>query len=246
MAASNDPRRKKVHGRRRPRRSGRAGREPEGTEESPEGTANNRADATTNELEERIEEALSAAQGHAQKAEEFKKDLVRLQAEFDNYRKRQAREFRRLCNEGKRALINELLPVIDNFDRAATLREEGHGSEEILTGMFQTVAQMHALLLKEGLEEIRTGAGDPFDPNIHEAMVAEELEDADTDLVLEVFQKGYLLENELLRPARVKVGRAVRSGVAAGVEDPGDAGSPGGGGVPEDGAGDGEVEAEQD
>ena len=207
--ALSDPRRKKAGDRRKRRQNTRIPVE-DSVEEPASGKAATRISvegAGNGDLEDRIEEALSTAEGHAQKAEEFKNGLIRLQAEFDNYRKRQAREFRRLCNEGKRTLISELLPVMDNFDRATALRDEGHGSDEILAGIFQTVTQMLALLRKEGLEEVQTGPGDPFDPNIHEAMVAEELEDATSDVVLEVFQKGYHLENDLLRPARVKVGR---------------------------------------
>ncbi|MBD3278343.1 MAG: nucleotide exchange factor GrpE [Candidatus Aegiribacteria sp.] len=135
--------------------------------------------------------------------------LMRLQAEFDNYRKRQARDFRRLCSQGKRDLIVELLAVLDNYHRAEKLVEEGgHSVEEIAGGLMKTSEQLISILNQEGLKELGVEPDDDFDPNIHEAMLAEDREGLDRDTVLEVFQKGYRLGNELLRPARVKVGKS--------------------------------------
>ncbi|OPL18134.1 MAG: hypothetical protein AVO35_06420 [Candidatus Aegiribacteria sp. MLS_C] len=135
--------------------------------------------------------------------------LMRLQAEFDNYRKRQARDFRRLCSQGKRELISELLAVLDNYHRAERLVEEGgHSVEEIADGLMKTSDQLERILAQEGLSEMEVSPRDPFDPNIHEALLAEDTEDLDMDRVLEVFQKGYMLNDEMLRPARVRVGRA--------------------------------------
>lgn len=135
--------------------------------------------------------------------------LMRLQAEFDNYRKRQARDFQRLCSQGKKDLIHELLAVLDNYHRAESLVEEGgHSVEEIADGLMKTSEQLTSILAQEGLRELEVNRNDPFDPNVHDAMLAEDTEDLDIDRVLEVFQKGYLLKDELLRPARVKVGRA--------------------------------------
>ena len=136
--------------------------------------------------------------------------LMRLQAEFDNYRKRQARDFRRLCSQGKRDLIVELLAVLDNYHRAEKLVDEGgHSVEEIANGLMKTSEQLTSILAQEGLKELGVQPDDPFDPNIHEAMLAEDREGLDRDTVLEVFQKGYRLGSELLRPARVKVGKSI-------------------------------------
>jgi molecular chaperone GrpE (heat shock protein) len=84
--------------------------------------------------------------------------------------------------------------------------------------MFQTTGQLTDILRREGLERLKVESGDHFDPNFHEAMIAEEVEDAEHDLVMDVFQDGYMLEQELLRPARVKVGKP-----AGGVASPSDA-----------------------
>lgn len=143
---------------------------------------------------------------------QLQEKLLRLQAEFDNYRKRQARDFRRLCDQGKKDLIQELLAVLDNYHRAEQLvKEGGHSVEEIADGLMKTSEQLVSILKQEGLNELEVAQDDPFDPNIHEAMLAENREGLDQDTVLEVFQKGYRLEQELLRPARVKVGKPVSS-----------------------------------
>ncbi len=138
----------------------------------------------------------------------------RLAAEFDNYRKRQARDFNRLIDQGRKKLVEELLTVLDNFDRAKVTCEGDHSDKEIVDGILQTYEQLQRVLKKEGLEEIPIEPGDPFDPNIHEAMVAESIDEGETDIVLEVFQKGYYFGQNLLRPARVKVGKvSPRDGV---------------------------------
>ena len=141
--------------------------------------------------------------------------LLRLQAEFDNYRKRQARDFRRLCEQGKKELIQELLAVLDNYHRAEQLvKEGGHSVEEIADGLMKTSEQLVSILKQEGLNELEVAQDDPFDPNIHEAMLAESKEGLDKDTVLEVFQKGYCIGQDLLRPARVKVGKPVLPSMA--------------------------------
>lgn len=131
----------------------------------------------------------------------------RLAAEFDNYRKRQARDFNRLIEQGRKKLVTELLTVLDNFDRARATAQGEHSDKEIVDGIMQTSDQLKSILRKEGLEEVATEPGDAFDPNVHEAVFAEDLEDGECDVILEVYQKGYRFGQDLLRPARVKVGR---------------------------------------
>jgi molecular chaperone GrpE len=131
----------------------------------------------------------------------------RLAAEFDNYRKRQARDFNRLVEQGRKKLVTELLTVLDNFDRASRIAQGVHSDKEIVDGILQTSEQLRSVLKKEGLEEVTTREGDLFDPNIHEAMFAEDVEGCEADIVLEIYQKAYRFGQDLLRPARVKVGR---------------------------------------
>ena len=140
----------------------------------------------------------------------------RLAAEFDNYRKRQARDFKRLIEQGRRKLVEELLTVLDNFDRARVTCQGDHSDGEVVDGIMQTSEQLQSILKKEGLDTVPTEPGDPFDPNIHEAMVAESIDDGDVDIVLEVFQRGYYFGEDLIRPVRVKVGKvSPRNGVDA-------------------------------
>ncbi|MCK4672137.1 MAG: nucleotide exchange factor GrpE [Candidatus Aegiribacteria sp.] len=142
--------------------------------------------------------------------EQLRERILRLQAEFDNYRKRQVRDFKRLCTQGKKELIEELLVVLDNYSRAEQLLEEGdHPLKEIAEGLIKTSGQLSDILRQEGLHPLDVEVNDPFDPNYHEAMLAEEVADLDRDIILEVFQKGYMLGDELLRPARVKVGKSI-------------------------------------
>ena len=140
--------------------------------------------------------------------EQLQERILRLQAEFDNYRKRQIREFKRLCSQGKKELIEELLAVLDNYSRAEQLLDEGdHPLKEIAEGLIRTSGQLSDILKQEGLHSLDVKVNDSFDPNYHEAILAEEVADLDRDIILEVFQKGYVLGDELLRPARVKVGK---------------------------------------
>jgi molecular chaperone GrpE len=146
-----------------------------------------------------------------QKEPDCKDDLLeryqRLAAEFDNYRKRQARDFNRLIEQGRKKLVEELLTILDNFDRARLICQGDHSDKEVVDGIMQTSDQLKNILRKEGLEEIPTELGIPFDPHIHEAMFAENIESGDCDVILEVYQKGYRFGQELIRPARVKVGK---------------------------------------
>lgn len=133
---------------------------------------------------------------------------LRLQAEFNNFRKRQAREFSRLCSQGKRELVENLLDVLDNFERAMKHRnDKEHGLDEVAEGMYRTIAQFKEVMQKEGLEILEVKEKDAFAPEMHEAMYAEEVEGLKEDTVIEVLQNGYMLNNELLRPARVRVGK---------------------------------------
>lgn len=145
-----------------------------------------------------------------QQLEGLRDQNLRLQAEFDNYRKRQAREFHRLCSQGRKDLILELLHILDDIDRARLHQMEGAPVEELLAGMMQVAAKLESILGREGLEAMSMEPMCTFDPNLHEAVVAEPVSDSPHDVVLEVLRKGYTLDSELLRPAMVRVGKPVK------------------------------------
>ncbi|MBN2168497.1 MAG: nucleotide exchange factor GrpE [Actinobacteria bacterium] len=141
--------------------------------------------------------------------EELLDSLLRLKADFENYRKRMVKEQTRILETAEADLIRKLLPVIDNLQRAldhADRKSEGglyEGVQMVLTQMLETLG-------REGLEEIDP-EGEPFDPEHHEAMMVVETDNCPEDQVVEVVQKGYRFRNLLIRPAMVKVSCALKS-----------------------------------
>ena len=130
--------------------------------------------------------------------------LQRLQADFDNYRKRNASIAADSVDEGARSLIKSLLPVLDNFDRAiaAAPQEEGVAW---MDGVRLVSRQLYEALQKAGLEEIP--AEGQFDPELHEAVMQEEAEDVESGAITAVFQKGYKVKNRIIRHSMVKVAK---------------------------------------
>ena len=134
--------------------------------------------------------------------DEYLDALQRLKAEFDNYRKRVAREQVELTTRANERLVGDLLPVLDDLERAleaATAHEEAKLEE----GVALVHRSLADLLVRNGLVEIETDGA--FDPNVHEAMLSQPSEDRQSGDVLDVLQKGYRLGDRVLRPARVVV-----------------------------------------
>ncbi len=151
--------------------------------------------------EPEIEARLAAAEA---RAEEHLADLQRLAAEFDNYRKRAAREQERLAAHASERLVKELLPVLDDLERAleAAAKHEEAKLEEGVQLVHRALADV---LRREGLAEIETNGR--FDPHVHEALLTQPSE-AEEGSVIQVLQKGYRLGERVLRPARVVVAAA--------------------------------------
>ena len=190
---------------RRSKDSTRRGEKP--LRRAPEEDVPREESAKVEEVVETLEESPCEEPEALKDYDELMEKFQRLAAEFDNYRKRQARDFNRLIEQGRKKLVIELLTVLDNFDRARETAQGEHSDKEIVDGIMQTSDQLRNILRKEGLDEVPIAPGDPFDPNVHEAMFAEDLEEGTTDVILEVYQKAYRFGQDLLRPARVKVGR---------------------------------------
>ena len=127
--------------------------------------------------------------------------LQRLAAEFDNFRKRNAREQAGLIARANERLVKELLPVLDDLGRALEAAEEHEGAK-LEEGVRLVHRALADLLAKEGLAEIETDG--KFDPHVHEALLSQP-SDAEEGSVIEVVQKGYRLGDKVLRPARVVV-----------------------------------------
>ena len=126
---------------------------------------------------------------------------LRTLADFENYRKRADREKTDFFKYALAGMIKDLLPVIDNFDRALEHAEEG---DDFHKGVLLIYKQLFDVLRKHGLKPIDE-SGVHFDPNIHEAVVREENAEVPSHTVVAVLQKGYFLHDRLLRPAMVKV-----------------------------------------
>lgn len=143
-------------------------------------------------------------------ANEMRELAQRKQAEFENYRKRMERERLDLSRYAGADVVKEVLPVLDNLERA--LRASGDASEEQLRdGVAIIHRQLAEILTRLGLTEVES-QGKLFDPHIHEAVSQQVTGEHPAGTVLEVFQKGYLFKDRLLRPAMVSVARASASG----------------------------------
>jgi molecular chaperone GrpE len=136
------------------------------------------------------------------KRDEYLADLQRLAAEFDNYRKRAARDQEALVARAHERLVQGLLPVLDDLERALEAAAE-HEEAKLEEGVSLVHRELTELLRKEGLVEVETDG--MFDPHVHEALLSQPAEGAEEGIVIQVLQKGYRLGDHVLRPARVIV-----------------------------------------
>ncbi len=161
-------------------------------------------DVITEETEaaEVVKDDLRAQVAAAEaKADEHLDDLRRLAAEFDNYRKRVARDQELTAVRATERLVKELLPVVDDLERALEAAEQ-HEEAKLEEGVRLVHRALADLLRRQGLQEIETAG--QFDPHVHEALLAQP-SDAEEGSVIQVAQKGYRLGDLVLRPARVVV-----------------------------------------
>ena len=157
-------------------------------------------------------DAPSAAAGDTEVGElqrerdDFKDRWLRKGAEFDNYRKRVERERREQADQSVVDLLQELLSVVDDFDRALTV-DAGEGGGAYRKGVELIHGKLHELLRRQGVKAFDVVGAD-FDPNIHMAVMHEESPEHREGEVIGELQKGYMLNDRLLRPAMVKVAKA--------------------------------------
>ena len=135
--------------------------------------------------------------------------LARAQAEFDNARKRAAREQQEYRDYAQADAIKALLPILDSFERALEASPPGHKNSEFRNGVDLIYKQLQNALQKLGAQPI-AAMGKPFDPRFHEAIEMIDTDEADDQTVIEELQRGYQLKERLLRPAMVKVARNPR------------------------------------
>ncbi|WP_299738530.1 nucleotide exchange factor GrpE [uncultured Rossellomorea sp.] len=139
-----------------------------------------------------------------EKLNESENRYLRLRADFDNFRRRVNVE-----NEAKekyraQGLITELLPALDNFERALNIEADNDQTKTLLQGMEMVHRSIVEALKKEGVEPIES-VGQQFDPHLHQAVMQTEEENVDSNVVVEEFQKGYKLKDRVIRPSMVKV-----------------------------------------
>ncbi|QMT19006.1 nucleotide exchange factor GrpE [Planococcus maritimus] len=136
--------------------------------------------------------------------EEEQNKYLRLLADYDNF-KRRAKKDQELAKQFRsQSLLTDLLPVLDNFDRALAVEAKSEESASLLKGLEMVKKSLADAVTAEGLEEIKA-VGEPFDPHFHQAVMQESDADSEPGTVLQELQKGYTLNGRVLRPAMVKV-----------------------------------------
>lgn len=168
-----------------------------------------------NDVEETIEpvfeEEVETANGQSSIIEEYQAKLeeadtryLRLQADYDNFRRRTKLDSE--ANQKYRAqnIITDLLPVLDNFERALQTQVDQEQAKSLLQGMEMVYRLLNEAIKKEGVEPI-DAIGKEFDPHLHQAVMLVEVEDTDSGIIIEEFQKGYKLKDRIIRPSMVKV-----------------------------------------
>lgn len=156
--------------------------------------------------EEEIARLKSELEAKAKEAEDNYNRFLRSAADLENYKKRSEKEKSEAISFANETLIEEILPALDNFERALAHANGGEGIDSLRKGVQLTIDQMYAVLKKFGLQEIKSVC-EKFDPSLHHAISEEETIDAEAGTVVKEFQKGYLLKGRLLRPAMVAVAK---------------------------------------
>ena len=164
-------------------------------------------------LQQQLDELESRFAETVRERDELVESGQRLKADFDNFRKRPLRDQQTIAARGTRRLVKELLPVLDDLDRASAVAETAPGDcASLASGVTLVREELHAVLRREGVEEVETGG--QFDPHVHEALLAQPSQ-AHEGTVIDVLQKGYRIGGDVLRPARVVVAAAPEAKEAA-------------------------------
>ena len=154
--------------------------------------------------EAQLEHDLEELTAKAEKADEYLELAQRSKADFENYRKRAARETAAAQERGVVKLALELLPAVDNLDRALEATDGSGDAENLVSGLKLVHAGVLAALARVGIESY-SPEGEQFDPQLHEAVAQQRVEGAEPGTIVEVYQRGYRLGDSVLRPASVVV-----------------------------------------
>ncbi|HON08697.1 MAG TPA: nucleotide exchange factor GrpE [Verrucomicrobiota bacterium] len=182
-----------------------AGEEPEAVTDSNPQTEPKREEQKPPEIKK---EDLDHLIQKASKVDEYYDKMLRISADFDNYRKRMARERHNTIQFANESLVDKLLPVLDNLEAALNATNANNITVDSLkTGVTMVLNQLKNILSEAGLEEINA-INQPFDPMVHEAISEQETTDVQPGYVVSQIRKGYKFHSKLLRPATVVVAKA--------------------------------------
>jgi molecular chaperone GrpE len=165
------------------------------------------AETETTEEQQPAEDANDADDEAAKLREELEAEqnkYLRLLADYDNFKRRVVKDRQDAEKFRSQSLLSDLLPVLDNFERALSVEAKSDEAASLLKGLEMVRTTLLEAVKREGLEEIKA-EGEPFDPHIHQAVMQEKDENAEPGTVLQELQKGYTLKGRVLRPAMVKV-----------------------------------------
>ena len=168
--------------------------------EAPEGGAVAET-APATEHAEAVQQDLDELQTKAAQRDEFLSLAQRTQADFDNFRKRAAREQQVAERRGVSKVVRELLPALDNLERALAATSD---DDQLAVGIRLVQAELASAMARVGIQNF-SPKGEPFDPNVHEAMATQPVEGTEPGTVVDVYQAGYLLDGDVIRPAKVIV-----------------------------------------
>ncbi len=177
------------------------------TEASEKETEKNNTQTQTDDADniDEVEQLKTNCEQSQKQVEEYKDRLLRLQADFENFKKRNQREKADIINRASEGLVTDLLPALDNFDRALGV-EIDENSKSLYEGVEMVYNQILEVLKNNGLEEIEC-LNEKFDPNSHHAVVQQESDEHDADTVMQVLAKGYKYKDKVIRHSTVMVSK---------------------------------------
>ena len=175
----------------------------EAVEEQNENVENQEAEKSTEETSDNCDDKVKKLETEL---EEWKNSYTRKLAEFQNFTKRKENEVAEMRKYASEGIIVKLLDNIDNLERAVDASKESQNFDSLIEGVNMILNNLKNLLTEEGVEEIEA-AGKEYDPYEHKAMITENKEELDDNVVVQVFQKGYKMKGKVVRPAMVTVNK---------------------------------------
>lgn len=175
----------------------------EAVEEQNENVKNQEAEKSAEETSDNCDDKVKKLEAEL---EEWKNSYTRKLAEFQNFTKRKENEVAEMRKYASEGIIVKLLDNIDNLERAVDASKESQNFDSLIEGVNMILNNLKNLLTEEGVEEIEA-AGKEYDPYEHKAMITENKEEMDDNVVVQVFQKGYKMKGKVVRPAMVTVNK---------------------------------------